>query len=385
MDQPAQVAESTVVSSLLAASRAAIALAILLVELAPPDYSQRPVLVAAFLFSGYSLVSALTRLEARPGFELLGLLFQTIFFLVFSAFSAISGVLLGGALFCHLMLSCLLTQSAWTTGLIAAVSNGLLAVARTEQAGTLWPVTAWLGVLSVAGSLHRSRLERLLADCALRSGEWRAQARRARDAERQKLAGDFHDGPLQGFAGLQMRLEGLRRVLERQPEAAMEELRAVQELARSQAAEMRAFLRAVRPVEVGEAGLASSLRQAVAEFQKHTGITATFLSEGSPGAGPEARSAEVVQILREALNNVAKHSQATRVAVTARGDTGQTEIKVEDNGVGFPFSGTYTLEELDLLRLGPASIRIRLRSLGGKLVLESRPQRGASLTVQIPA
>ena len=97
------------------------------------------------------------------------------------------------------------------------------------------------------------------------------------------------------------------------------------------------------------------------------------------------RSAQVAQILQEALNNVRKHSRATRVAVTLRGGPDGAEITVEDNGTGFPFSGAYSLEELDLLRLGPASIRIRVRQLGGKLMLESRPQRGASVTVQIPA
>jgi two-component system sensor histidine kinase DegS len=182
-----------------------------------------------------------------------------------------------------------------------------------------------------------------------------------------------------------MRLETLRKIMERKPEEAMEELRSVQELSRSQTAEMRAFLRGIRPVEVGEAGLVSSLRQSVTEFQKHSGIAAGFQSQGVPDPSSAVRSAELVQIVQEALNNVRKHSKATRAAVTVRGGGNQIEITVEDNGAGFPFSGSYSLEELDLLRLGPASIRIRVRSLGGKLTLESRPQRGSSLSVRIPA
>ncbi len=385
MDQTGGLADSPLVRRLLAAFRAAIAVACLLVQLAPPAASHWGVTTAAFLFAGYSLVSLLARWEERPGFELLGLIVETIFFLVFSAFGNVSGILLGGALYCHLMLSCLLAQSFWNTGIVAATSNGFLAVVRTEQTAALWPVAAWMSVLAAAGALQRSRIERLLADSARQVGEWREQAERARDAERQKLAGDFHDGPLQGFAALQMRLETLRKIMELKPEAAMEELRSVQELSRGQTAEMRAFLRGIRPVEVGEAGLVSSLRQAVTEFQKHSGIAASFQSQGSPDAGSAARSAELVQIVQEALNNVRKHSKATRVAVTIGGSANQVEITVEDNGAGFPFSGAYSLEELDLLRLGPASIRIRVRSLGGKLTLESRPQRGSSICVQIPA
>jgi signal transduction histidine kinase len=385
MEQTGGLADSLLVRRLLAAFRAAIAMACLLVQLAPPVASHWGVTTAAFLFAAYALVSLLARWEERPGFELLGLIVQTIFFLVFSAFGNGSGILLGGALYCHLMLSCLLTQSFWNTCIVSAASNGFLAVVHTEQTAALWPVAAWLSVLAAAGALQRSRIERLLTDSARHVGEWREQAERARDAERQKLAGDFHDGPLQGFAALQMRLETLRKIMERKPEAAMEELRSVQELSRGQTAEMRAFLRGIRPVEVGEAGLVSSLRQSVTEFQKHSGIGASFQSQGSPDPGSAARSAELVQIVQEALNNVRKHSKATRVAVTIDGSANQIEITVEDNGAGFPFSGAYSLEELDLLRLGPASIRTRVRSLGGKLTLESRPQRGASISVQIPA
>ena len=148
MEQPATFADIPLVLRLLAAFRSAIALAILLVELASPDSSHWVVITAAVLFAGYSLLSLLARWEAHPGFELLGLLIQTIFFLVFSAFSVSSGILLGGALYCHLMVACLLTQSVWTTCIVAAVSNGLLAVVRTEQAETLWPVTAWLAVVA---------------------------------------------------------------------------------------------------------------------------------------------------------------------------------------------------------------------------------------------
>ena len=60
------------------------------------------------------------------------------------------------------------------------------------------------------------------------------------------------------------------------------------------------------------------------------------------------------------------------------------EIRAEDNGGGFPFSGTFTLDELELLRLGPVSIKRRVRMLGGELQLESRPGHGASLQIRIP-
>ena len=51
---------------------------------------------------------------------------------------------------------------------------------------------------------------------------------------------------------------------------------------------------------------------------------------------------------------------------------------------GFNFAGSYSLEELELLHLGPESLKRRVRSLNADLLLESRPGRGASLKVRIP-
>jgi signal transduction histidine kinase len=59
------------------------------------------------------------------------------------------------------------------------------------------------------------------------------------------------------------------------------------------------------------------------------------------------------------------------------------EILVEDNGNGFPFSGRYTLDELELLRLGPMSIKRRVRTLGGDMVLDSKPGQGAGLKIRL--
>jgi signal transduction histidine kinase len=57
---------------------------------------------------------------------------------------------------------------------------------------------------------------------------------------------------------------------------------------------------------------------------------------------------------------------------------------VDDNGDGFIFSGQFTGDELDRLRLGPISIKERARSVGGVLTVESTPGHGARLTIAIP-
>ena len=92
----------------------------------------------------------------------------------------------------------------------------------------------------------------------------------------------------------------------------------------------------------------------------------------------------MLQMVREALNNIQKHSGATRVAIGAARKDHRLEITVEDNGGGFAFTGSFSLEELELMRLGPGSIKRRVRMLGGDLMVDSKPGQGAKLAIRIP-
>src|SRR4029077_20259013 len=139
-----------------------------------------------------------------------------------------------------------------------------------------------------------------------------------------------------------------------------------------------------RPVDVDGANLMASARRTAESYQKETGIPVTFMGAHSPVGLPQEMSGEVLQMLREALHNVQKHAGASRVAVAMEKTDRGLEISIDDNGHGFNFAGTYSLEEMELLRLGPASLKRRARSLSADLLLESRPGRGAGIKVRIP-
>ena len=109
-------------------------------------------------------------------------------------------------------------------------------------------------------------------------------AAKAREEERQRIASDFHDGPLQNFISLQMRLEILRKVLDRNLEAGLEDLKDLQELAQRQVGDLRTFLHSMRPVDVDGANLVSTARRTAEMFQKESGIPVTFLGTNMPVA-----------------------------------------------------------------------------------------------------
>jgi len=181
-----------------------------------------------------------------------------------------------------------------------------------------------------------------------------------------------------------MRLEILRKLLDRDFHAGMEDLKQLQQLALTQIRDLRAFLHSMRPVDVDGANLVGTARRMAESFQKEAGIPVTFLGSNAHVGLPQEMTMEVLQMLREALHNVQKHAGATRVAVSMEKTDRGLEISVDDNGHGFSFAGAYSLEELELLRLGPASLKRRARSLNADMLLESRPGRGAGLKFRVP-
>jgi signal transduction histidine kinase len=213
---------------------------------------------------------------------------------------------------------------------------------------------------------------------------YRSEAEHAREAERQRIAHDFHDGPLQCFVGFQMRLQVVRKIMDRDPVKAVAELEELQQLARDQGEEIRQFVRSMRPPEIDGAGLVPSIKKLVESFERDTGVVSTFVGS-TTRVPPETQAAtEVLQIVREALHNVQKHAQAKHLTVGVGRDGEIFELSIEDDGNGFPFAGAYSLDELDLLKRGPVTIRSRVKNLNGELLLDSDPGKRTALKIRIP-
>lgn len=283
----------------------------------------------------------------------------------------------------YLMTSTVLLHDVLRVWVTAAVALFLSLVLAGATSASVPASVAALGGVAVSLAVYRSFLDRRMSATLRQNVIIRSQAQNAREAERQRIAADFHDGPLQSFISFQMRLEIISKLLKRDAEAAAGELRQLQELCRSQVTDLRSFVRSMRPADEGMS-LAASVSRLAESFQRDTGITTTFTAPELHDPPETETSLELLQILREALNNIQKHSGATRVVMGASRSDRQIHVSIEDNGGGFPFSGCFTLEELELLHLGPASIKRRVRMLEGDLTLDSRPGAGARLALRIP-
>ncbi len=340
------------------------------------------VLMGVFLV--YSVVMLVRSRVPGGMFGLLALFGELIYFLVLASFGNEHLVWIASLFFLYLLANALVFHTAVQLGVVVGVCAAFCAVLPNRAMRPLEPTVVAAGAIGWAFAIFRQRQLARSEGLIEKVKAAQREAEKARENERQRIASDFHDGPLQSFISLQMRLEILRKLLDRDFQAGIEDLKQLQALAQSQVRDLRAFLHSMRPVDLDGANLVATARRTAETFQKESGIPVTFQGTTVPVGLPQEMTSEVLQMLRESLHNVQKHAGATRVAVSMEKTDRGLEISVDDNGHGFSFAGTYTLEELELLRLGPASLKRRARSLNAELQLESRPGRGAGLKFRIP-
>jgi signal transduction histidine kinase len=310
-----------------------------------------------------------------------GVLADTLYFALWSWFAP--GAWMPSLTAGYLLASTCLLQDFAHTGAVAAVALLLALLLPSPPAPSLFWTVAAVSAAAVVLSIYKRFLDDRMSLLLRNNLIIRSQAEGAREAERQRIAADFHDGPLQSFISFQMRLEVIKKLMSRDAAKALDELRQLQELCKDQVTDLRSFVRSMRPADEG-ISLSTSLNRMVESFQRDAGISASFSSTEFHDPSATEVSLEILQIVRETLNNIQKHSGASRVVVSAARVDQEIEVTVEDNGAGFPFSGRFTLDEMELLRLGPVSIKRRVRLLSGKLVVESKPGQGAKIEIRLP-
>ncbi len=349
----------------------------------PVRYSLIVATIAA-LYATYSLLSLVRDSVESNLYPLSTLLLDLTFFLICSLHPSEQGLWLSTVTYFYVLAFSALLYEWWHVCGIVGFSILFFTVMRPVHAVWLWPAVVLGGVLAVVLALHKNSFQDRLSAALRRSVISRSEAETARESERQRIAADFHDGPLQSFISFQMRLEIIRKLLERDKDAAMRELIQLQDLGRAQVTELRAFVRVMQPADVSPSNLQSAIRETVDHFEGDSGVTATLIC-GDLSMLEESAASEFLQIIREALNNVRKHSKASQVSIVIEAGEDGVDLIVQDDGSGFPFSGAYSLDELEILRLGPRSIKRRVRTLGGDLTIHSRPPLGSTVRVHIPA
>ena len=203
-------------------------------------------------------------------------------------------------------------------------------------------------------------------------------------AERHRLAREIHDTLAQGFTSIVMLLEATEGELATSPGRASAFIDQARSTARESLSEARSLVWALRPDRLTGSSLVEALESVVNRLGDETSTRAEFVVTGEPRSLPPATDECVLRVTQEAIANVRKHADASRVTVTLSYLDDGVALDVRDDGVGFEPA------VLSMIGAGPtggaglALMLERVEQLGGTRAIESTTGDGTSVVVQIP-
>lgn len=255
---------------------------------------------------------------------------------------------------------------------------------RSLAAIPLMSGTRSVGVLSVGNVSERPvgaeeiRLLMMMVPSAVIALENVRRYEQAREtavlAERGRLARDLHDAVTQTLFSASLTAEVLPRIWERSPQEGLKRLDKLRELTRGALAEMRTLLLELRPSALVETPLCDLLRQLAEGIAGRTGIPIRVQVEGQTALSSDVQIA-FYRIAQEALNNVAKHSNATRSVVDLRFGEQDVCLSISDDGSGFDPAAN------PANHLGLRIMAERAEDIGAALIVDTQLGHGTTITV----
>jgi PAS domain S-box-containing protein len=231
---------------------------------------------------------------------------------------------------------------------------------------------------AIEDELRHSR-ELLMHEVAARQRALR-QLEDWREDERSRIAREVHDELGGALTALKMGLRRARRV-EHMPAAGQALLDELAAEIDATAMIVRRIAHELRPAVLDDFGLLSALEWQYSEFLKRSGLQGEWQCEVEELPLPDKAAIACFRIVQEALTNVARHAQASRVSLAIRREGGQFVIRVADDGRGMAEDG----EQPAQAGLGLVGMHERAVLLSGELRIDSLPGKGTIITLRVPA
>lgn len=193
-------------------------------------------------------------------------------------------------------------------------------------------------------------------------------------SERNRLARDLHDAVSQTLFSTTLTAEVLPRIWEKNPAEGRKKLEELRELTRGALAEMRTLLVELRPTAMQEAELNDLIRHLANAFIARARVPLHLTIEGHIDIPLDVKIA-FYRVAQEALNNIAKHADATQVTLSLLQSAQTVSLEVRDEGIGFD------VERARPDHFGLGIMRERAVQVGAELIIQSQPGQGTCIAM----
>ncbi len=202
--------------------------------------------------------------------------------------------------------------------------------------------------------------------------------------ERERIGRELHDGMAQVLGYINTQTLAIRKLLASgHADQAEEQTQAMEKAAKQVYTDVREAILGLRSPLAPRDGLIASLRKYLSDYSAMTELAPSLevSDEAEALALPPSTEVQLMRIVQEALSNVRKHAGATAVTVSFEAVAERLIVKVADDGRGFtPDSSAHT----GWPRFGLQTMRERAEAIGGSFEVDSHPDRGTTVIVDVP-
>lgn len=197
--------------------------------------------------------------------------------------------------------------------------------------------------------------------------------------ERRRIAADLHDGVQQILGVSSLNLKNIQEEIKNISGDAQEHYKKSIYYLEQGIRESRNIAHRLMPVELQQLGLDRAIQQLLDQLKSNLGIEIYYFNNAQKDLSQDI-DFSLYRVLQECFNNISKYAQASKVSVQIVSNDTDVQMIVEDNGVGFDRN------KIDLYNNGYGlnSMKSRISSLSGRLVVDSKPGRGTSIVVWLP-
>lgn len=205
----------------------------------------------------------------------------------------------------------------------------------------------------------------------------------AQENERKRISRELHDEIGQALTAIKFNLDIMDKDLPPAFPVVRERLTEAKSLSNQVLTAMRQLSMDLRPTMLDDVGLIPTLRWYIQNFSNRLNIYSTFQAVGIEEKLPAQIETALYRIIQETLNNVAKHSGAARVEVHLEHKDSTLCASITDNGKGFDLDKVLRPESPER-GFGIIGMQERVSLLGGKIDIQSRPDYGTYVYIEIP-
>ncbi len=198
------------------------------------------------------------------------------------------------------------------------------------------------------------------------------------ERDRQLTAYEIHDGFSQYLTGALYNLQGFRELHAKEPSRAWKTFDAGLLLIRRSIDETRRLIGGLRPPILDESGIVAAVDYLACETEEREEGEVEFVHDVRfQRLAPPLESA-IFRVVQESLTNARRHSQSPRIRIELTQQNDRIRISVRDWGIGFDPS------KVEEGRFGLRGIRERVRLFGGQVTIETAPDQGTHISVELP-